>query len=139
MVVPTLSSLKDLVLWTLICALSISRIVRLGGRRVELVVAGAWHTIVKTDTGECYVMGCILPSGEQQSLRWRRRNRLLVSRRRTRYARVMHTFLGKMTWGHIQRGSRARLSSNRSHFLACFVVSSSTLHSYERYVFDARE
>lgn len=39
------------------------RIVRLGGRRVDHAVGGAWHTVVRTDTGESYVMGCILPSG----------------------------------------------------------------------------
>lgn len=39
------------------------RIVRLGGRRVEHLVGGAWHTVIGTDTGENYIMGCILPEG----------------------------------------------------------------------------
>ncbi|CAM9344978.1 unnamed protein product, partial [Laminaria digitata] len=39
-----------------------ARIVRLGGRRVEHLVGGAWHTVVGTDTGENYIMGCILPA-----------------------------------------------------------------------------
>lgn len=42
------------------------RIVRLGGRRVEHAVGGAWHTVIRTDTGESYVMGCILPAGERE-------------------------------------------------------------------------
>lgn len=27
-------------------------------------IGGAWHTIIGTVTGEQYLMGCILPSGE---------------------------------------------------------------------------
>eukprot|EP00904_Undaria_pinnatifida_P009351 jgi/Undpi1/5546/HiC_scaffold_2.g00823.m1 len=48
-----------------------TRIVRLGGRRVEHAVGGAWHTVVGTDTGENYIMGCILPEapiGENANL-----------------------------------------------------------------------
>ncbi|CAM9098845.1 unnamed protein product [Ascophyllum nodosum] len=41
-----------------------SRIVRLGGRRVQHCVGGAWHTAIRTDTGDNYVMGCILPAAE---------------------------------------------------------------------------
>lgn len=40
------------------------RIVRLGGRRVQHCVGGAWHTVIRTDTGENYMVGCILPVGE---------------------------------------------------------------------------
>lgn len=45
---------------------SINRIVRLSGRRVEHAVGGAWHTVIGTDTGENYLMGCILPAGERK-------------------------------------------------------------------------
>lgn len=47
----------------------VGRIVRLGGRRVDHAVGGAWHTVVRTDTGESYVMGCIWPAGGQHIVR----------------------------------------------------------------------
>lgn len=49
--------------WLLCLVPCVGRIVRLGGRRVDHAVGGAWHTVVRTDTGESYVMGCILPAG----------------------------------------------------------------------------
>lgn len=30
---------------------------------MEHCVGGAWHTVIRTDTGESYVMGSILPAG----------------------------------------------------------------------------
>lgn len=55
----------------LVCGVSCvlcGRIVRLGGRRVKHAVGGAWHTVIRTDTGESYVMGCVWVNREYRIL-----------------------------------------------------------------------